>query len=97
MRAAAPLPNIGAWYTYSISPNWAFKGRLDWFGASIDDYDGELINASAGLNYQVLKNFGLGIHYNHFNLDVGIQKPDWRGEIRTTYEGIFASASFYWN
>ena len=29
VSASAPLPNIGIWYMYSISPNWAFRSRLD--------------------------------------------------------------------
>lgn len=94
--ATAPLPNIGGWYTYSISPSWAFHSRLDWFGASFGDYDGRLINASVGINYNLKERFGLGIHYNHFELDVDVSKTNWHGDVKLSYSGIYANMSVYW-
>ena len=96
VKAVAPLPNIGAWYMHSISPKWALKTRVDWFGASFDDYDGTLINASIGLNYQAFEYFGVGLNYNIFDLDVGIKKSNWRGSANISYEGLYAYLSFYW-
>ena len=95
-KAAAPLPNIGAWYVRSLSDRWAFRARLDWLSADVGDYDGTLINASAGFNYQVFEHVGLGVSYNLFRLDVGVDDDGWRGEVKTTYEGLFAHASVYW-
>jgi hypothetical protein len=96
VRVSAPLPNIGVWYTYSLSPKWAVKGRLDWISASIDPYDGRLINASLGANYQILKNVGLGLSYNYFELDVEIRDTNWKGKAETKYKGFFAFLSFNW-
>ena len=92
----APLPNIGAWYKYSISPRWALRGRLDLFSADIGDYDGLLVNVSLGVNFQAFEHFGIGLNYNYFELDVGIDKSDWRGNIETIYEGVYVYASFYY-
>ncbi len=91
----APLPNIGAWYRYSISPRWALRARLDLFGADIGDYDGLLVNASLGLNFRAFEHVGLGLSYNYFELDVGIDKSDWRGELETIYDGVYVYASIY--
>ena len=96
VSAKAPLPNIGAWYTYSISPDWAMKARLDWLDVSIGEYDGQLINASFGINYQAFKYAGIGLSYNVFSLDAGINKPSWRGAVDIDYEGLYAFLSFYW-
>ena len=93
---SVPLPNIGGWYTYSISPDWALKARLDWLDVSIGEYDGGLINASFGINYQAFKYAGIGLSYNVFDLDVGINKPSWRGAAEIKYEGLYAFLSFYW-
>ncbi len=92
----APLPNIGAWYKYSISPRWALRGRLDLFSADIGDYDGLLVNVSLGVNFQAFEHFGIGLNYNYFELDVGIDKSDWRGNIETIYDGVYVYASFYY-
>jgi hypothetical protein len=96
VSAVAPLPNIGAWYMHSLSPKWAFKARVDWFGASFDIYDGTMTNASIGVNYKVFKNAGIGLNYNAFNLDLNVNKTDWRGNANISYEGLYAYLSFYW-
>ena len=96
VSVTAPLPNIGAWYTYSISPDWALKARLDWLRFNIGEYDGGLINASFGINYRVFKYAGIGLSYNIFDLDVGINTQSWRGAAEIKYEGLYAFLSFYW-
>ena len=96
VSAEAPLPNIGAWYMYSISPRWALRARLDLLSASVGDYDGLLLNSSLGVNFQAFEHFGLGLNYNYFKLDVGIDKSDWHGDIETVYNGLYVYASFYY-
>ena len=96
VKAAAPLPNIGAWYVRSLSKRWAVRARFDWLSADVGDYDGRLINVSAGINYRLFRNVGLGLSYNFFQLDVGVDDDGWRGEVKTTYDGLFVHASGYW-
>ena len=96
VSADAPLPNIGIWYTHSFSPKWAFKGRYDWLSAKVGDYDGTLINASLGVNYQMFEHVGLGLSYNIFTLDVNVRKNDWKGNFETAYKGPYLNMSFYW-
>ncbi len=92
----APLPNIGVWYKYSMSPRWALRTRLDLFSANIDEYEGLLMNVGFGVNYQAFEHFGIGLNYNYVELDVKIKKSDWRGNIETTYDGVYVYASFYY-
>ena len=96
VTAVAPLPNVGAGYMHSLSPKWALRTRVDWFSASIGEYDGTLINASLGLNYQALEHFGIGLNYNVFDLDVDVKKDNWRGNANISYDGPYAYLSFYW-
>jgi hypothetical protein len=91
----APLPNIGAWYRYSISPRWAFRSRIDLLSASVGDYEGTLLNASLGVNYQVFRHFGFGMAYNYFELDVSIDKSSWNGDVDAVFKGIYICASAY--
>ena len=93
---SAPLPNIGVWYKYSISPRWALRSRLDLLSADVGDYDGLLVNVSLGVNFQAFEHFGIGLNYNYFELDVSINKSGWRGNIETTYDGVYVYASFYY-
>lgn len=90
-----PLPNLGFWYAYSLTPNLAFRTRFDWLSANIDDYSGQMLNLSAGLNLQVFENFGLGLNYNYFELDGRVKESDWRGQVETIYNGAFVFASIF--
>lgn len=96
VSASAPLPNIGAWYTYSLSPRWALKARVDWFSANIDEYDGLLLNLQAGVDFAWFKHGGIGVAYNYVELDVDINNAIWKGTANVTFEGPFAFVSFYW-
>jgi len=91
-----PLPNIGAWYDYSISPRWAFRSRVDLLSADVGDYEGLLVNLAVGLNYQAFEHVGFGLNYNYFKLDISIDKSNWRGNLETIYEGVYLYASFYY-
>jgi len=94
--AAFPMPNIGGWYMYSWSPKWLFEARLDWLSASIGDYSGGILNASAGINYQAFKNIGIGLYYNSFNVDVDVDKSDWHGKAETKQNGPFIALTATW-
>ncbi len=96
VSAEAPLPNIGAWYKYSISPRWALRARADLLSADVGDYDGLMVNVALGVNYRAFEHVGIGLNYNFFKLDVGIEKSDWRGDIETVYDGVYVYASFYY-
>jgi hypothetical protein len=90
-----PLPNIGIWYDYSISPRWALRSRFDLLSADVGDYDGLMINVAVGVNYQLFEHAGIGLNYNYFELDVSVDKSNWRGNIETTYKGVYVYASLY--
>jgi len=94
--AGAPLPNIGIWYNFSPARNWLVHSRVDWISANIGDYDGGLWNASAGVNYQVLRHVGLDLSWQYFNLHVDVDKTDWVGSVNMTYSGPVLSVTFGW-
>ena len=96
VQADAPLPNIGGWYKYQITPRLMLDSRLDWLGAKVGIYDGRMINASAGVKYQVLEHFGIGVNYNFFELDVEVDKSGWNGSVNSSYEGVFVYVSTNW-
>jgi hypothetical protein len=94
--AAFPMPNIGGWYMYSWSPKWLFEARLDWLSASFGNYSGGILNAAAGVNYQAFKNIGIGLYYNSFNVDVDVEKSDWRGSAESKQNGPFIAVTATW-
>ena len=96
VKAEFPLPNVGVWYRYSLSPKWALRSRFDYLSVDIGDYSGSLVNGSLGFNYRLFENFGVGLSYNIFELDLGITRTDWRGEVVSRYEGLYVYVSAYW-
>lgn len=96
VEAEFPLPNIGAWYLYSWSSKWVFESRVDWLYVNIGDYSGGLWDVAAGVNFQPFKNFGIGLDWLYFNLNVDIDKRDWRGSADLTFSGPYAYISATW-
>jgi len=91
-----PLPNVGVWYNFSPARKWLLHGRVDWISASIGDYDGTLWNAEIGINYQAFRHVGFDLSYQYFNLNLGINSTDWRGEIDMTYSGPVLAVTANW-
>ena len=91
-----PLPNVGAWYNVSPARKWLIHARVDWISASIGDYDGTLWNTSVGVNYQAFQHVGFDLAYQYFNLNLKVDKTDWRGEVDMTYSGPVLAVNFNW-
>lgn len=91
-----PMPNIGAWYNYSLSANWVLNARLDWLSVEVDKYDGRIINAAIGINYALFQHFGLAVSYNYFELDIGIDDGSWQGRAINRFDGGYVSLTAYW-
>jgi len=96
VSAEFPFPDIGAWYRYSIDDRWLFHTRVDWLSASTDDYSGGIWNVSAGVDFSVTKNIGLGLAYQFFEINGAIKEDTWRGDLYTRYEGFTLGISGFW-
>lgn len=95
-KATLPVPNIGAWYRYSPSDRWMLSARLDWLSASIDDYSGNIWNGSAGINFRLGENVGIGASYQYFELSGTLKEDEWRGSIKTTFTGPYLYVTAFW-
>lgn len=94
--ANQPLPNIGGWYNFSPAKNWLFHARLDWIGANVGDYDGDLWNASAGIGYQAWRHVGFDLSWQYFNLNLNVDSDKWLGSMDLTYSGPVLAVTFGW-
>ena len=93
-----PLPDIGLWYWWAPTSKWLFAVGTDWLYLSIDDYKGYLWDAHAGVNYQVVKFFGVGLKYRYYTVDVAAKKyntiGDFRGNLKLTHNGPMVLVNF---
>ena len=95
-ESSQPLPNVGVWYNVSPARKWLIHARVDWISANIGDYDGTLWNANVGINYQAFRHVGFDLSYQFFELNLKVDKTDWRGEIDMTYDGPVLAVMFNW-
>lgn len=96
VSAGAPLPNLGAWYSWSWSPNWVLLTRVDWLSVSFDEYSGSLWNTSVGVNWALTRHLGLSASWNYFGLDVDVKKSDWRGAAKISQNGPLVALTATW-
>ena len=96
VSSSQPLPNVALWYNYSPKRDWLTHGRVDWISAEVGELDGTLWNVSVGVNYQAFRNFGIDLSYQYFDLDVGVDKSDWRGGVNMRYAGPVLSVVAAW-
>jgi hypothetical protein len=98
--AVAPLPTFGGSFDYAISEKWIFTSMIGVFGIEIDlgddsDFSGEIVHVNAGILWKAFENVGFAFQYNYFNVDVGINDPDWVGALKYQYRGPVLAVSWY--
>ena len=87
VSVVAPLPNLGVWYFYAPNSTWIFTARLDWFGITIGDYSGSILNVGPSVNYQFHKNIGVNLKYRYFKFSARVDNSDWDGRFSMVFQG----------
>ena len=87
VSALVPLPNVGTHYYFSPHPKWAFGARVDWFGLSVGDYSGSLWNVAPQVNFQIFRNFGIGLDYRFFFVNAKVSQENWNGRFEMDFSG----------
>jgi opacity protein-like surface antigen len=92
----APLPTIGLYGAYALTPKWLVSGRVDVFSLSYDAYDGSLTNATIGIDYRFFRNIGLGAAYRYIDYDLKVTKSSFNGGLNYRFSGplLYAVSSF---
>ncbi len=91
------LPNLGAYGSYAFSEQFLFSARADWLSLSVSGVDGTLWNASTSLQYQMHRNFGIGLSYNFVNVEMSEdedQPGGWDGQLKFSGPSLFVNLNF---
>ena len=59
------------------------------------DFSGEILQINTGVAWKTFENVGFALQYNYFNVDVGINDPDWVGALKYQYRGPVLAVSGY--
>ena len=94
--ALAPLPTLGLYGAYQITPRLLLGGRVDYLSLKVGDYDGRLTNTEARLSYRLFDHVGIGAAYRYVDYDLNVDKPHWQGEVAYKFKGpaLFLQAAF---
>lgn len=84
-----PLPTIGARFNYQLSPAWWVRAKGQYFYISYDQYEGEMLEIGAGLEWNVWRKLSVGASYSHINMDIEDTNAN-GGKGEYEYDGVWA-------
>ena len=94
--ALAPLPTVGLYGAYALTPKWLVSARFDYFSLNYNEYDGELKNFTVGVDYRFARHFGAGLAYRYLEYELNSTKPKLTGSVNYQFSGplLYLTASF---
>jgi hypothetical protein len=90
----APLPVFGLRGEYRFADRWSFRGSAEVFVIEYGDYEGSLYDLFAGLDFSVTDNVAVGVGINSVEIDVGVSKSGFQGDLNWQYDGAIAYLKF---
>ena len=88
--ASGPLPVFGLQAGYALSENWSIGAKVGWFGLDYDDYSGELWDLGVSTEYWFSENFGAGLGYSYYSIDIAEEDDGFKVAADFTYDGLNA-------
>ena len=87
----APLPTFTGRFSYAITPKWIVNTNVGYFTIELDfggdELSGDVIAVNAGVKWQLLNRFHLGLLYQYFHVDVNTKGEARQLIIKYTYDG----------
>ncbi|MDN2480185.1 outer membrane beta-barrel protein [Vibrio agarivorans] len=90
----APLPNIGLRGSYQVTPNINITSHLQAFMLSTRLYDGHLLDANIGLEYQLTDSLSVNASYNHYEVAVEYGDSLLNSQITMEFSGPMLSLEY---
>jgi len=96
----APLPTFTGRFVYAITPKWIVDTNIGYFTIELDlggeELSGDVIAVNAGVKWQLLKHFHLGLLYQYFRVDVNTKGEQRTMDLLYEYDGpvLYLGTSF---
>jgi hypothetical protein len=94
LDVSEPLPTIGLFFNYGLTPRWYLTSRVGAFAFEIGDIDGTVFDLFGGIEYRPWEHVGLGIAYTHNSADVTVQQDGRSTDVEWDYGGPFLYVVF---
>jgi len=82
-----PLPTIGLVGAVRLGDNWRLAGFGQLLKLKINDYDGEVLNFSAGIEWAFSQGMYAGLGYDYYKYNLVSTKDNARGEFNYEFDG----------
>lgn len=82
-----PLPTIGVRGAFKLGDNWRVSGFAQLLKLKIDEYDGEVSNYGAGLEWAYWPNMYVGVGYDFYKYNLVSTKERTRAEFDYRFDG----------
>ena len=92
---SGPLPVFGLEADHAITRDWHIGAHAQYFTLDYDDYSGELLDLRVQTEYWFAENFGAGLGYTWYDIDLTVDKGNGyklRGDF--DYGGLEAYVTF---
>jgi len=82
-----PLPTVGMTGSVRMGQDWRLTGFGQFLKLKINDYDGEVLNFSAGVEWAFSRAMYAGLGYDYFKYNLVSSKDNARGEFNYEFDG----------
>ncbi|WP_447983132.1 hypothetical protein [Nitrospira sp. Nam74] len=93
-----PLPSLGGYVNYHITPKLSSQVRFDWFYLKVgNNFTGSMFEFYAGLEYRLFTHLGLGASYDRLQANVDVSKSNSVSGIRVdnAWNTVFLYGALY--
>ncbi len=90
----APLPVFGLRGEYFISDRWRASASAEWFGLTLDNYEGSLHDFMLGIDYRFGDHAAVGLGFNIVEIDVDATEEGLRADLLWQYSGLIGYLRF---
>ncbi len=87
VSATAPMPLIGGRLTYKFTPRVSLLASAEYLSGQIQDFEGSISNYRVAMEFSFTQNFGAGLGYDAFNLELDSEYADFPGRLTFEYSG----------
>lgn len=92
----APVPVIGLFGTWQISPKFVMNGYVNYLQVDVDDINGAYTDAALSGTYSFTENVGAGLAWYYNKYDVEAAKDNFNGEFTYDFNGPALFVAFKW-
>jgi len=94
-QVVAPLPLVGVNLAYAATHRLTLRGRAEYTDVHYQDYAGRVVHLTATAEYRLTEHLSAGAGFEHYYLDVELEKRRSRFDIEQSWVGYNAFVTLH--